>query len=497
MASGAARRKCFPGVSIAKYHGPNRQRLSLFDKSIVVTTYGVLASEARPTHSNHENRLDTVVWHRLIFDEAHVLRNMNSVQYRVCSRLCATHKWVVTGTPNTLQDGCLSLMQTRLVFDHLRARDMLLRSNVSCPMLALMAKTMIRHRKAMRILGRPLVSLPPCTRAILPVAMSHDEAVQHDNVYHQVELFYRRSRYTGLKDFEVQRLRRLLSSAPAGQDMGLEVAPPSLRDVAEGTIKDDCCGICLGDFDVPVVTKHCHHVFCDECMQNLFAASAHKCPMCRTPCDRTLLLVHPVEDDGPVLNFGSKIKALFELVRAAADEDKFLVVLQFQGSMAPIRSALQDMATVYSLASSMPQSKRKEPGSLRGGRRKSRFLALGTGWWGRRQPHRRQPGSPLRALSGQGTPRAGRRPCPPDGAAPARPGAHTGDDRDDRGEDRWRRRRSHVARLPILHGRRVESVPPFFFQMCAIMLLKKAGWLLSKNEDPSICEKSHFEKKFF
>ena len=29
------------------------------------------------------------------------------------------------------------------------------------------------------------------------------------------------------------------------------------------------------------------------------------------------------------------------------------------------------------------------------------------------------------------------------------------------------------------------------------MLLKKAGWLLSKNEDPSICEKSHFEKKFF
>ena len=356
-------RKCFPGVSIAKYHGPNRQRLSLFDKSIVVTTYGVLASEARPTHSNHENRLDTVVWHRLIFDEAHVLRNMNSVQYRVCSRLCATHKWVVTGTPNTLRDGCLSLMQTRLVFDHLRARDMLLRGNVSCPMLALMAKTMIRHRKAMRILGRPLVSLPPCTRAILPVAMSHDEAVQHDNVYHQVELFYRRSRYyTGLQGFrEVQRLRRLLSSAPAGQDMGLEVAPPSLRDVAEGTIKDDCCGICLGDFDVPVVTKHCHHVFCDECMQNLFAASAHKCPMCRTPLARSdLLLVHPVEDDGPVLNFGSKIKALFELVRAAADEDKFLVVLQFQGSMAPIRSALQDMATVYSLASSMPQSKREK-----------------------------------------------------------------------------------------------------------------------------------------
>lgn len=356
-------RKCFPGVSIAKYHGPNRRRLTLFDKNIVVTTYGILASEARSTHSNHENRLDTVVWHRVVFDEAHVLRNMNTVQYRVCTRICATHKWVVTGTPITTHDGCLSMMQTRLVFDHLRGRDMLLRGNVSCPMLALMTKTMIRHRKAMRILGRPIVTLPPCTRALAPIAMTADEKAQHDTAYQQVQLFYRRSRYyTGLQGFrEVQRLRRLLSSAPSGQDTGLEVASQSLRDVAEKTIKDDCCGICLGDFDVPIVTKHCHHVFCDECMQNLFAASAHKCPMCRTPLARSdLLLVHPPSDDIPASNFGSKISALCGMVQAAEDQDKFLVVLQFQGSMGPVRSALEDHAKVYSLESSMPQSKREK-----------------------------------------------------------------------------------------------------------------------------------------
>jgi hypothetical protein len=233
-------------------------------------------------------------------------------------------------------------------------------------MLALMAKTMIRHRKAMRIRGRPIVTLPPCARAIVPVAVSPGEKARHDIVHHQVKLFYRRARYyTGLQGFrEVQRLRRLLSSAPTGQDVGLEAAPQRLRDVAEKTIQDDCCGICLGDFDVPVVTRPCHHVFCDECMQNVFAASAHKCPMCRTPLARSdLLLVHPPADDGaPALNFGSKIAALCAMVQAAGDHDKFLVVLQFQGSTGPIRTALQDKATaaVYSLESSMPQSKREK-----------------------------------------------------------------------------------------------------------------------------------------
>lgn len=358
-------RKCFPGVSICKYHGPNRWRMAPTAKTIVVTTYGILASEARTCHRNHEDRLDTVVWHRVVFDEAHVLRNMSSVQYRTCSRICATHRWIVTGTPQVAADGRLNLMQTRLVFDRLGARDMLLRGQVSCPLLALMTKTMIRHRKAMQVRGQPLVALRECRRAQVPIALSDAERARHADVQGRVEAFYRASRYyTGLQGFrEVQRLRRLLSCAPTDAQARLSVAPPPLRALAEATIKNDCCGICLGDFDVPVVTKACRHVFCDECMQNLFASAAHRCPMCRAPLARTdLCLVYPPSEDpgGEAAAFGSKVAALQRIVAEGAPEDKFLVVVQFQGSMTPIREALGDLAPVFSLESSMPQTKREK-----------------------------------------------------------------------------------------------------------------------------------------
>ena len=139
-------------------------------------------------------------------------------------------------------------------------------------------------------------------------------------------------------------------------------------------------------------------------MQNLFAASAHKCPMCRAPLARSdLLLVHPLDDNGPDLNFGSKIAALCEMVRTADDDDKFLVVLQFQGSTGPIRSALRDHAKVYSLREQHAAVQTgKEPGGLRGGRGKGRLLAFGAGRRRRRQPHGREPRGPFRALSGQG-----------------------------------------------------------------------------------------------
>ena len=132
------------------------------------------------------------------------------------------------------------MVQTRLVFDHLQgkglapARERLLPH--ACPHGKDHGSPPKGHAES------AAGHLSPCHRtcAIVPVAMNSDEKAQHDNVHRQVELFYRRSRYyTGLQGFrEVQRLRRLLSSAPAGQDMGLQVARQNLRDVAEAKIKD-------------------------------------------------------------------------------------------------------------------------------------------------------------------------------------------------------------------------------------------------------------------
>ena len=43
--------------------------------------------------------LKNVAWNRVIFDEAHHLRNSNTRRYRNCKKIKARVRWLVTGTP--------------------------------------------------------------------------------------------------------------------------------------------------------------------------------------------------------------------------------------------------------------------------------------------------------------------------------------------------------------------------------------------------------------
>ena len=65
---------------------------------IVLTTYNMLLAE--------DCILKKVAWNRVIFDEAHHLRNCNTRRYRSCKQIKARVRWLVTGTPvqNKKQD---------------------------------------------------------------------------------------------------------------------------------------------------------------------------------------------------------------------------------------------------------------------------------------------------------------------------------------------------------------------------------------------------------
>ena len=85
------------GHSALIYHGENKKSISLeqLNKSIIViTTYGTLATETD---------LHNVTWSRVIFDEAHNIKNKNTKRFSFAFRLKAKICWLVTGTP--LQNG--------------------------------------------------------------------------------------------------------------------------------------------------------------------------------------------------------------------------------------------------------------------------------------------------------------------------------------------------------------------------------------------------------
>jgi SNF2 family DNA or RNA helicase len=101
------------------YHGNNKKKYN-FDKLMSSSTRIVITTYHTITIKNHMvNILHQIKWNRIVFDEAHHLRNKNTAVFRGCQELNGDIRWLVSGTPiqNRKEDfynlcACLKLPST-------------------------------------------------------------------------------------------------------------------------------------------------------------------------------------------------------------------------------------------------------------------------------------------------------------------------------------------------------------------------------------------------
>ena len=117
--------KSYLNIDPIIYHGQNKSPFILAENIngetpvVVITTYGVLAQrkpikndgiKLRPRYLVRNDYLNSILyninWNRIIYDEAHNMRNNSTQKFWSCNMLQSNIKWCVTGTPiqNKLRD---------------------------------------------------------------------------------------------------------------------------------------------------------------------------------------------------------------------------------------------------------------------------------------------------------------------------------------------------------------------------------------------------------
>ncbi|PMB70570.1 putative SWI/SNF-related matrix-associated actin-dependent regulator of chromatin subfamily A member 3-like 1 [Beauveria bassiana] len=177
-----------PGtLNVHIYHGPSRIRdtakLASFD--VVVTTYGSVSNELSSRRRGKQGQypLEEIGWFRIVLDEAHMIREQSTVQFKAICRLQSDRKWAVTGTPvqNRLDDlaALLAFLRLHPFHEQSKFRRFIVEPFKACdpeivPKLRVLVDTITLRRL------KDKIDLPPRQDLVIKLEFSQEERSIYD-----------------------------------------------------------------------------------------------------------------------------------------------------------------------------------------------------------------------------------------------------------------------------------------------------------------------------
>lgn len=177
-----------PGtISYYIYHGSGRikniEKLSEFD--LVITTYGSVSSElgARNKNKQGDYPIEEMGWFRIVLDEAHMIREVATLQFKAIVRLQASRRWAVTGTPvqNRLEDlaALLAFLRVRPFEDRNKFNRFIVDPFKACdPEIVPKLRVLVDSITLRRLKDK--IDLPPREDHIIRLNMTPDERQVYD-----------------------------------------------------------------------------------------------------------------------------------------------------------------------------------------------------------------------------------------------------------------------------------------------------------------------------
>ncbi|OUM63433.1 hypothetical protein PIROE2DRAFT_43390, partial [Piromyces sp. E2] len=350
------------------HHGSNRLQdpniLANYD--IVISTYNVLALEFNK-EKNNENYcapLHKIEWFRIILDEAHYIKEAQTLQSRAACELAGKRRWCISGTPmqNKIDDlyGLIRFLglepfNKKSTFVNYFSKPMRYYDKIGISSLQTLMKSIaIRRTKESTFNGKKLIELPPKSNEYVKLQLSPEAREVYSRVFKQGKIIFNglvnkgiwAKHYVHILEI-ILRLRQIATHLSLYLTGAIRLDTDSIIDetkaldiynILKESAENQClmCGYDVDNLDRRGYITTCGHLYCTECLKS---KSIFTCIECQKDVRKDQAIIIPKVESKPTEFYFNEVdsdsvnvkvnRLLNDLLRDRQMNDKSIVFSQW------------------------------------------------------------------------------------------------------------------------------------------------------------------------